>query len=62
MTPAQNSIAKVGINFGAVVLAVWVADLSMTAFKNYQARQASAKESAPAGSGGAPPSSQPAGK
>ena len=61
MTPAQNSIAKVGINFGAVVLAVWVADLSMTAFKNYQARKAS-KESAPAGSGGAPPASAPAGK
>lgn len=53
MTPAQNSAIKVGINFGAVVLAVWVADLSMTAFKTYQARKAS--KEAPAGNGGGAP-------
>lgn len=63
MTPAQNSAIKVGVNFGAVVLAVWVADLSMTAFKNYQAGKASAPASAPAGNGGgAPASSTPAGQ
>jgi len=57
MTPAQNSAIKVGINFGAVVLAVWVADLSMTAFKNYQAtrKAGGAPASAPAGNGGGAP-------
>lgn len=52
MTPAQNSTIKVAVNFGAVVLAVWVADWSMTAFKNFQARKA---EKAPAGNGGGAP-------
>ena len=53
MTPATNSALKVAVNFAAVVVAVWVADASMTAFKNFRAKQAQAKTTG--GGNGAPP-------
>ncbi len=48
MTPAQNSIIKVSVNFASVVVAFWVADFSMTAYKNWQATRQASKSSAPA--------------
>ena len=51
MTPAQNATTKVVVNFAAVVVAVWIADASMTAFKTWRAKQAAAKT----GGNGAPP-------
>lgn len=57
MTPQQNSIMKVAVNFGAVVLAVWVADLSMTTYKGWRIKQAERVTG-----GGAPPSATPPAK